>query len=112
MRLLTGADTNPSVDDWGNYVTGTHNSEWSQLFYPIVKDDTYVPIPPRDANAPYTISDLQMNQSPTSWCQETHGAGVTYRVFRGAFACSYFGNYINTSETTSNGWRPCLELIN
>lgn len=111
VRLLSGADNDPSVSPYSvNYREGTHESEWSKLFYPIVKDDSFDPN--RDLQAPYRMSDIQMNTAPWSWCREVHGTGTNYRVIRGYERVTRFGREIfNTSNNSISGWRPCLELI-
>ena len=111
VRLLKGADTDPSVIGAGYYYPGTHNSEWSRLFYPIIRDDSKIPTPPRDAGALYTQAELNMNSSFYSWCQEVSGSNPTQRIVRGYYACSYFTRQVSTSVSISVGWRPCFEKI-
>src|SRR5690606_24945340 len=114
VRLLTGADHNPTqlTPSTGYFLEGSHNSEWSRLFYPIIIDDSYLNEGYAGYKDPrYTMSQLQMNSDPYSWCQETHQLGPTLRVVRGSISSSMLT--INTSPTTaiSRGWRPCLELV-
>lgn len=116
IRLLKGADTDPSINTTGNFLEGSHNSEWSRLFYPLVRDD--VNVPTRDPQAPYTNADLNMvwvdsatTPGAYSWCQEAHPGTTNGRVIRGIYGVSYL--YRNTSSltTASYGWRPVLELV-
>lgn len=111
VRLLTGADTDPTPVGSGYYMDGTHNSEWSRLFYPIVNDDAY--IPDRDPSAPYTQLDLGMRteNGRYTWCQETPVGQTTRRVGRGTAASSSFGTSLSSNSNTTTGWRACLELI-
>lgn len=113
VRLLTGADTDPSVDATGYYVEGTHNSEWSHLFYPLITDDSYVNAGYTGYKDPrYTMSQLQMNTKPYSWCQETHQNNPANRVIRGYTASSYLAAMTSSSNNYDFlGWRPCLELV-
>lgn len=116
VRLLTGADSNPAVS-WGgagifvHYYPGTHNSEWSRLFYPIIKDDPYVPIPPGNLTGPYTSDDLEMNQTIYQWCQETASNNSTYRIIRGANYASDIYHFVSSHANNNDGWRPCLEKV-
>lgn len=117
VRVLTGADNNPTQVNpaTGYYVNGSHNSEWSRLFYPLVRDDAYIPPEIRNPNAPYTNLQLGMitENGRYSWCQETYQGNAAQRVIRGNFGVSYF--YRTTSSNTGTsalyGWRPCLELV-
>lgn len=119
VRLLKGADADPSVTASSYYVTGTHNSEWSRLFYAIVSDDPNLNgkyTGPKLAS--YTEADLQMRwidatQTPGSynWCQETPASYTTYRDIRGYYGPSRFQRGTSSSGNSNFGWRPCLELI-
>lgn len=118
VRLLKGADSNP-VPNYGTsgqqnyYLDGTHNSEWSKLFYPICRDDSHVPIPPAIVNAPYTMADLGMSTGlDYSWVQETTGNQPTWRMNRGNLGPSAAYHFISSHNTSNiDNWRPCLELI-
>lgn len=117
VRLLKGADTDPSVNLTGNYLEGTHNSEWSRLFYPLVSDDQYLIDQYTGPKYPsYTNLELGMlyvdatTNGTYSWCQETHPGTTNGRVFRGRYGVSYLSRS-SSSTGASYGWRPCLELV-
>lgn len=112
VRLLTGADTDPTPAI-GYYVEGSHNSEWSRLFYPLVNDDMNLPFEIRNPNAPYTNLQLGMvtENGRSSWCQEVHQWSANYRVLRGSSGVAYLGYNSSSSVSSNYGWRPCLELV-
>lgn len=111
LRLLKGADEDPtSVAHNTSYAEGTHNSEWSRLFYPIVNDDSN--IVGLDISAPYRSVDLDMSANRCrSWCQETSSTSPGRKIYRGGYGPSSFYSYSGSSNESSYGWRPCLELI-
>ena len=114
VRLLKGADSNPAVS-WGgagifvHYYPGTHNSEWSRLFYPIIRDDPYVPIPPAKLTGPYTTDDLEMNSVIYQWCQETASNNSTYRIIRGGNYASDIYHFVSSHANNNDAWRVVLE---
>lgn len=111
VRLLTGADENPTPLGNGYYLKGTHNSEFSRLFYPLVKDDTR--LPSINPLAPYTQVELSMSSGNgrATWCQETSTSSASQRVIRGSTASSNFTTHTSSFSTAYYGWRACLELI-
>lgn len=116
VRLLKGADHNPTqLEDpgLGYFLEGTHNSEWSKLFYPLVKDDTTLPQEIRNPNAPYTNLDLEMSieRDLRSWCQETHPGITSGRVVRGGAGVTFLSNANAYKSNPSYCWRPCLERV-
>lgn len=115
VRLLTGADHNPTQlpANNGYFMEGSHNSEWSRLFYPLVNDDTNLPAHVRNPDAPYTNLQLGMvtEIGLYSWCQETPQDNATFRVVRGYFGVSYLNSLVSSGTTSVRGWRACLERI-
>lgn len=112
VRLLKSYRNDPSPSISAFYLEELSDSEWAKMFYPLIKDDTYVPIPPRDINAPYTMSDLQMNSYPYSWCQETILGTPANRVLMGYMASCYYTQIASNNLTVGfRGWRPCLEEV-
>lgn len=118
VRLLNGANSNPTSDTIGYNPVNTHDSEWNRLFYNI-----------GIANYPggnkttqeggqwanYTDDELgadyKTNTGAYSWCIEQHSSNLTYRVIRGNNGISYLHRTSVTNLTSLTGWRPCLELI-
>ena len=129
VRLLKALDpsltigpniTTPGYLDY--LVEGTHNSEWSRLFYPIVRDDAHIPITIRNRNALFYGKELGMevtgnNALPSnvtgvlSWCQERVQENVNNKILRGMDGPSSYYRYFNGNTYPPVGWRPCLELI-
>lgn len=113
IGLLKGADADPGVNGSGNYVDGSHHSEWSRLLYPLIKNDADLPAGIVNPLAPYANADLGLTSSDAgrSWCQEVHGFGPTHRVLRGGSSVTGFWNSSATSNSLAFGWRPRLGLI-
>lgn len=113
VRLLRGADSNPTSVSPGYYVNGTHNSEWSKLFYPLVTGDSNLPVEIRNPAAPYTNTDLGIisGNGGGTWCRETNSSITNGRTWRGMYSVTYIGRQDYTFSNIGFGWRPCLELI-
>lgn len=99
-----------------------YDSEWNRLMYPIHSGnhtDARNPSPVSDEGinfgslARYTDADLavdlSMDNGSRSWCQET--PTTTTRVGRGVRGVSFLSWYTASSDSTQNGWRPVLELV-
>lgn len=117
VRLLTGADTNPTPVTTGYSSIGTSNSEWERLIYAVhngVHTNTSNRTPP-GAWPLYSDADLLVYNSyghgNCSWTQETGTANVGQRVFRGGAGVTYFALQSSSNVHTQMGWRPVLELV-
>ena len=122
VRLLSGANTNPSTAANGSFDhPGTHGCEWNRLMYRVSAK------PFGNSNnilasegitegdwASYSEADLVTHSSggngSYSWCQETGTTGAT-RVCRGNYGVSHLNQYTSSSSAADFGWRACLELV-
>jgi len=118
VELMSGGNANPTANTNGYDCTAGAGSEWNKLFYRI-HGTTHL-----DANnttasegsptpwTNYSDADLHMyytlGNGTYCWVKETHGAGSTYRVFRGDGGVSHLYSYTATTVGTSCGWRPLL----
>lgn len=117
VRLLTGADVDPTpyvsnydpVNSWG--------SEWNRLIYN-VHDGEHTNAnntTPPGAWPLYSDTDLVVHQTggngSRSWCQETRADGPTSRVYRGFNGVSYLQFDSSSALYVASGWRPVLELV-
>ncbi len=120
IRLLKGANSDPTVDVQGFDVPHSHGSEWNRIFYRLT-NDTY--LDDRNTKASegeftpltqYSESDLILDRwvpepnGSSSWCQETAGS---YRVTRGYLGVSYLSRPTPLSAGSHLGWRPVLERV-
>lgn len=111
VRLLKGADTDPSTALQGIDPVGTHNSEWTRLYAPISATDFPSYTGPKYAS--YTDEDLSTGSVGVGgiiWCQESNSNG-SERIHRGqdSIAHMHWGNPALTDTDTA--WRPVLELV-
>lgn len=121
VRLLTGADHNPTQlpsPGYGYFLEGSHNSEWSRLFYPLITDDAYLndqytgPKDPRYTNLDLGMLYVDASTNGTySWCQETHQENASYRVIRGLYGVSHLLRDTSSGTSAHYGWRPVLERL-
>lgn len=60
----------------------------------------------------YSDTDLGIasGNGRRSWCQEM-SSSTSYRLARGGGGVSHSSLYISSSTSSSNGWRPVLELV-
>ncbi len=117
VRLLTGADTNPTSVAVGYNPIGTEESEWNRLLYNVhngVHTNTNNTTPPGEWPL-YSDADLLVHYNygngSYSWCQETHATNATLRVLRGFSGVTNFTSVTSSGTNAYFGWRPVLELI-
>lgn len=119
VRLLKGANTDPTPNSNGYDPEQSWGSEWNRLFYPLVPNPTNKPDSGISGEgivfgswANYTEADLVVHSTggsgSSTWCQES--AGST-RVYRGYQSATYRSLGTNTITGSSRGWRPVLELV-
>lgn len=116
VRLLTGANTNPTPATGGYNPVGTEDSEWNRLIY-IVHNGVHTN---RNNKTPpgawplYGDTDLVVHSSGGnghgSWTQETNAASAGQCVARGYLGVTHFLFNASSSTLTYYGWRPVLEL--
>lgn len=122
VRLLSGANTNPSTTPNGSFDRpGTHGTEWNRLLYR-VSAGPFADMANTLASegistgdwAQYTEIDLlphrKYGNGSYSWCQETGTTGDT-RVGRGYVGVSNSAQSITSDVSAYTGWRPVLELV-
>ena len=117
VRLLKGANTDPTPVEAGLNPTGTDQSEWDRLLYSIhngVHTDDRNKTPP-GAWPLYSDQDLLVNQSygngSLSLCQETNTVRGTWRVARGVVGITLLNYPAKNYRHANHGWRPVLELV-
>ncbi len=117
VRLLTGANTNPTPPVFGYNPIDTEESEWNRLIYTVhngVHGDHNNTTPP-GAWPLYSDADLVVLPSggsgSWSWCQETNATSTGQRVCRGSGGVTVIGFYASSAMSRNFGWRPVLELI-
>lgn len=111
VRLLKGMDSNPPMISYDSYLQGTHKSEWSRLFYPIISDDPFLNAIYKGIKNPiYTNSDLGFHDGPgsLSWCQESQ---LDKHICRGYRTVTHVQVANRKNNSTLYSWRPVLELI-
>lgn len=119
VRLLKGANTDPTTTGGGHDLEKTWGSEWNRLFYPLVPNPTNTPTHPVSqegirygAFANYTEDELNIGgrggNGRYNWCQESSGSN---RLTRGSSGLSYLFLTSSPGTLTAYGWRPCLELV-
>ena len=132
VRLLTGADANPSTHTSGATTCATNpgaTSEWNDLFYRIHADVPNCATPtvgmqggsattrhggPQVGGNWDDLTDAEtgvmytLNSGSVSWCQEVNGAS---RVYRGVGGVAFFTANPPTFNDNNAGWRPALELV-
>jgi len=119
VRLLTGADDEPFVDDDNDM---GDNSEWNDLMYRVHEtdvvegtsyaDDAGVQVGDNWGDG-YTDGDLVIasGDGRYCWCQETKSGDTSRRVRRGGAGVAGFATATSSVTHTAGGWRPCLELV-
>lgn len=116
VRLLRGIgeDVQPDPSIYQEKYAGDacHYSEWNNLFCPISEEAPSLWQYPDNVQEPisklkktYTNIELDMSE-PSSWCQEACGAGRSYRGGKGVSHAN-----ATSSSSTTEGWRPVLELV-
>lgn len=118
VRLLTGADTDPTSATSGSYdPAGTSDSEWNRLLYAVhngVHTNSQNTTPPGYWPL-YSDIDLVVHSTggngSRSWCQETNASSTGSRVYRGQRGVSYFAFNSTSRVAPDLGWRPVLELV-
>lgn len=116
VRLMRGADTNPTSVNYNTYnPVGTRLSEYSRLMYKLYHTSP-------DASRWFSFNDVDLGtvvdgKNRLSWFLErhTHFASNAGRVTRGYGGALGFGtslaNNVNTVQNYVPAWRPVLELI-
>lgn len=110
-RILRGTNTDPAT---GISIDDNVESEFSKIFYPLIRDDPN--IPDRNINAPYTTNELWFNTTgpgtfTNTWCQESFVNQPNNRIMRGGLGITTTFNYVSNFVYSSHSWRPVLELI-
>jgi hypothetical protein len=120
IRLMKGANSDPTISTQGFDDASTHGSEWNRIFYRLTENvylddqNTKASEEPFIHLAQYSEEDLKLGgviaEGDASWCQET--AGTDNRLLRGWSGVSnsysfYNKNWINPEY----GWRPVLEKV-
>ncbi len=116
VRLLKGANSDPTLTGTGYDVPHSHGSEWNRIFYRLT-NDTYLDASNTKVSegeftplAQYSESDLIMEyrtgNGSRSWCQEVAGS---YSVIRGYRGVSYLDRFTPSRADLYSGWRPVLE---
>jgi hypothetical protein len=119
VRLLKGANSDPTVNAEGYDVPSSHGSEWNRIFYRLT-NDTYLNSQNTKASegefthlARYSESDLLLYHSSGNgsycYCQETSGSN---RVARGGMGVSFLSMRGAPTADSGRGWRPVLERVN
>lgn len=128
VRLLSGSKETPPVNTVasGYDVAFTYDSEWNDLFYPIVDDPKMLSYTGPKISNPYSLADLGLITGSSTadgdrFCKEITSAGnCLYRGTSGnAGISANRGPSITASSTrlayyvtgASHGWIPCLELV-
>ncbi len=113
VRLLNGADIDPTTRTTGEDMIYTRRSEWARLFYPIssASPASYT----GRKLASYSNADLGLSggSGTFSWCKEVAVQGTTlYRIFYGTnSSISYVSSASPSTVSTGYSWRPVLERI-
>ena len=122
VRLLSGANTNPSTAANGSFDhPGTHGCEWNRLMYRISAkpfghaSNTLASEGITEGDwASYSEADLVTHSSGGNgsyqWCQETGTTDIT-RVYLGFFGVSHLNQLTSSGSSAYCGWRACLELV-
>lgn len=117
VRLLTGADVDPTPVQRGHNPAGTSTSEWNRLIYNVHSgvhtraDNTTPPGTWPLYSDTDLVVDLDAGRGSYSWCQETDANIPSQRVNCGYTGVSNF-NLADASATNAyRGWRPVLELV-
>lgn len=117
VRLLTGADVDPTPPRSSFNPVGTSDSEWDRLIYNVhngVHTRANNMTPPGHWPL-YSDTDLVVHSTggngSRSWCQETDANDTSRRLGRGSFGVSYFTFNGASTAARSSGWRPVLELV-
>jgi hypothetical protein len=123
VRLLKGANSDPTTDATGWDIPTSHGSEWNRLIYPVhsgVHTDTRNPsvhsdptAAPFGAWAQYSDADLVLrgtDNGRANWCQETP-ATSTNRVPRGASGVTRLDRAPSSFTNSTYGWRAVLVPI-
>lgn len=132
VRLMTCASADPFPESDPLFFTADMyqmdiggGSEWNELIYRVCE---YVPSDPLTDNmnaerhggpqvganwATYTYSELNIaaGDGRHTWGQEHSDVTSSKRVYRGLDDLAVFTRDNGSSNTSVNGWRPCLELI-
>ena len=115
VRLLKGGSSPPTAT--GRDLAYTHDSEFNELFCPIVIDPLVVSYKGGKISNPYQLSDLGYTAIITAGsqkpCQEISGSNFLYRGGGGvnpSIGVSSIGAGY-TTVSANLGWLPCLELI-
>lgn len=117
VRLLKGANTDPTPADVGFDMEVCYGSEWNRLMYPLVPNPADTPTHPISQEgirygewADYTETQLDITNKYT-WCQETITGNSAQRRSRGYLGVSRLSR--NTASAANPGycWRPVLELV-
>lgn len=117
VRLLRGADVDPTPAPSGYNPVGTSASEWDRLIYNVhngVHTRANNTTPPGHWPL-YSDVDLVVHNTggkgSRSWCQETRVTATGQRVRRGGLGVSYVDFVSASTAVSDHGWRPVLELV-
>ncbi len=120
VRLLKGANSDPTPAGAGYDQEKTWGSEWNRLFYPLVPNtaqSAQIPTYPISGEgilfggwANYTDAQLDISNR-YMWCQETNVDSAGQRVLRGIYGLSYLSFNASSVANSNYGWRPVLELV-
>lgn len=117
VRLLKGADVNPTSVTAGYDPVGTSDSEWNRLIYNVHNGEhanSNILTPPGHWPL-YSDTDLVVHTNAgsgrRSWCQETNASNTNQRVCRGNHSVAGFNFDTSSYVHMYVGWRPVLELV-
>lgn len=115
VRLLRGIGEDVQPDPYIHQEKAAgdacYYSEWNNLFCPISEEAPSLWQYPDNVQEPIsklrkTYTNIELDMSGSSWCQEACGAGRSYRGGRGVSHAAS-----TSSSRTTEGWRPVLELL-
>lgn len=112
VRLLRGANIDPTPQLRGSSLSGTSNSEFNKIFMPISAESTPLYTGPKLAN--YSTAELGFNSGQGSWtfCIESETTNTNLATARGYSSVNRVdGSTKSLTNINTIGWRPCLEYI-
>lgn len=114
IRLIKGANTDPTTVARGYYQTQVRQSEWDALFLGLVRDSEYIPSELVNPFAPYAQEDIPgLNDKLfDTLCQETRAGSTNQCLYRGYNDVTFAAPDINKDRSESyDAYRPLLEHI-
>jgi hypothetical protein len=119
VRLLKGANSDPTVYAYGYDVTSSHGSEWNRIFYRLTNNTYTVASNRKTSEQPFVhlaqyseadlILDYRFGKGSYNWCQELTTGGD--RLVRGFYGVSHSNKPIDGLGDSYYGWRPVLEKV-